>query len=132
MLVVPDGYDAPDLADHALVAWNGKRSAARALGDAMLGLEDQARVTVLCVGAERVAGSDQLMKTLARHDIDAELRVMPRKGRVSDMILSAAEEASARLIVMGAFEHSKFSHDLVGGVTTDVIRDATVPVFMSH
>ncbi|WP_276326206.1 universal stress protein [Phaeobacter gallaeciensis] len=38
----------------------------------------------------------------------------------------------AKLIVMGAYEHSKFSQDLFGGVTHEVIRSSQVPVFMSH
>jgi nucleotide-binding universal stress UspA family protein len=33
---------------------------------------------------------------------------------------------------MGAFEHSKFSHDVFGGVTTDVIGENDVPVLLSH
>lgn len=132
VLVVPDGFDAPGLADHALVAWDGKRSAARALGDAMPGLETKARVTVLCVGDAPVAGADQLLTNLTRHGIKAELRIAPRRGAIADTILSVAVESAARLIVMGAFEHSKFAHDIFGGVTTDVIRDTPVPVFMSH
>jgi nucleotide-binding universal stress UspA family protein len=132
VLVVPDGYDSSGLASHALVAWDGKRSAARALGDAMPGLEHKARVTVLCVGDAPVAGTEQLIANLARHGIHAGLRTVPRKGRTGDTILAAAQDLGAGLIVMGAFEHSKFAHDVFGGVTTDVIRDAKVPVFMSH
>jgi nucleotide-binding universal stress UspA family protein len=132
VLIVPNGYDAPGLADHALVAWDGKRSAARALGDAMAGLQRKAKVTVLCVGAAPPPGADRLMANLARHDIDAGLVLRRRKGRIGETILGAAEDLGAQLIVMGAFEHSKFAHDLIGGVTTDVIRDAKSPVFMSH
>lgn len=33
---------------------------------------------------------------------------------------------------MGAYEHSKFSQDLFGGVTHELIRSTKVPVFMSH
>lgn len=132
VLVVPNSYDAPGLADHALIAWDGKRSAARALGDAMFGLESKARVTVLCVGNAPAQGVDQLMTNLARHGINADLRTQPRRKRIGDTILNVAESVGARVIIMGAFEHSKFAHDVFGGVTTDVIRDTTVPVLMSH
>jgi nucleotide-binding universal stress UspA family protein len=33
---------------------------------------------------------------------------------------------------MGAYEHSKFSEDLWGGVTRDILVDAHLPVMMSH
>ena len=33
---------------------------------------------------------------------------------------------------MGAYEHSKFSEDLLGGVTRDILENATLPVLMSH
>jgi len=34
--------------------------------------------------------------------------------------------------VMGAFEHSKFTQDIVGGVTTEVFAAARVPVLLAH
>ena len=132
VLVVPDEYDADGLAEHALVAWDGKRSSARALGDAMTGLEDKAKVTLLTVGSEQAPGTDYLLRNLERHGIDANHILKPRQGSIADSILSAAQEVSAKLVVMGAFEHSKFSHDVFGGVTTDVIRSSGVPVFLSH
>ena len=72
------------------------------------------------------------MRNLKRHGIDAEYRVKKRQGSIANTLLNVADEISAKLIVMGAFEHSKFTHTLVGGVTTDVIAQATVSVFMSH
>ncbi|MDQ2095565.1 universal stress protein [Rhodalgimonas zhirmunskyi] len=132
VLVVPDAYEAEGLTDHALVAWDGKRSSARALGDAMVGLEDKAKVTLLTVGSEKAPGTEYLLRNLERHGIDATLVLKPRKGSIAETILSTAQDVSAELVVMGAFEHSKFSHDVFGGVTTDVIEKTDVPIFMSH
>lgn len=132
VLVVPDEYEATALAEHALVAWDGKRSSARAIGDAMTILEEKAKVTVLTVGSSPMPGTDMLLRNLKRHGINATLKLVPRQKTIAATIISAAEEHVARLIVMGAFEHSKFSHDMFGGVTTDVIRDTKVPVLLSH
>lgn len=132
VLVVPDGYASDSLAEHALVAWDGKRSSARALGDAMSSLEEKAKVTLLTVGSKKAPGTDILLRNLGRHGIDANLLLMPRARSVAKTILTAARDVSAKLVVMGAFEHSKFSHDVFGGVTTDVIQDSDVPVFLSH
>ena len=54
------------------------------------------------------------------------------EGRIADRILSYADGQSADLIVMGAYEHSKNSHDIIGGATTDVLVKSRVPVMMAH
>lgn len=132
VVIVPDGYVTEGIADHAIVAWDGKRSAARAVGDAMSVLEDKPRVTILCVGKSAPDGTDRLITNLKRHGINAELELRPKDHSIGKSIIGAAEDLGAKLIVMGAYEHSKFSHDLFGGVTTDVIDATKVPVFMSH
>ena len=38
----------------------------------------------------------------------------------------------AGILVMGAYEHSKFSEDLLGGVTRDILENADLPLLMSH
>lgn len=47
-------------------------------------------------------------------------------------ILDACTELGAGLLIMGAYEHSKFSEDLLGGATRDILSDARLPVLMSH
>ena len=135
LLLVPHDYATEALNDHALVAWDGKRAAARALGDAMHILETKSRVTVLSVGDEtrlpRSQGQD-VMGLLARHGIEATRLVRPAQGGIARTILDACDEVGAGLLVMGAYEHSKFSEDLLGGVTQDIFAQARVPVLMSH
>jgi nucleotide-binding universal stress UspA family protein len=135
VLVVPQSYDSPGLADHALLAWDGKRSAARALGDAMGILEGKRQVTVLTVGSAEPKPSPDggILRHLERHGVAARHVHRFGKGKsVAAEIEDVAEELGAKLIVMGAFEHSKFSQDLFGGVTHEVLKSARVPVFMSH
>ncbi|WP_244906061.1 universal stress protein [Celeribacter ethanolicus] len=136
VLVVPDDYISEGLANHVLVAWDGKRASARALSDAMTVLEDAPKkVSILTVGDvlhEMPTGTD-IVTHLERHGIQAEHILRPKAGRkIAEIIETTASEIGAQLIVMGAYEHSKFSQDLFGGVTHHVIRTAKVPVFMSH
>ncbi len=131
VVVVPDDYDAEGLADRALVAWDGKRSAARALGDAMGVLAEKSHVTLLSVG-ESPRGTDRMLANMRRHGIAVDARTVGRQGSIAETILAEAAKDKAKLIVMGAFEHSKFAHDLFGGVTTGVIAATPVPVFMAH
>lgn len=131
VIVVPDGYESEGLASRALVAWDGKRSAARAIGDALVGLTGKVSVTLLSVNTTP-KNTDQLVRNMQRHGIEIVARTVNRKGSIAETILREAEKDDARLVVMGAFEHSKFSHDLFGGVTTDVIYNSKVPIFMAH
>lgn len=136
VLVVPDGYEAETLATHALVAWDGKRSAARAVNDAMSVLEEKPRkVSLLTVGkvADDLSSPTGILTHLERHGIQAD-HIQRSKSRhnIAEIIKTTADEVGAKLIVMGAFEHSKFSQDVFGGVTHDVMQTAQVPVFMSH
>lgn len=136
VLVVPEGYDATTLANHALVAWDGKRAAARALNDAMSVLEEKPRkVSVVTVGnlLRDMPDAISIATHLERHGIEAEFISVPDAGRgIARVIQKTADDIGAKLIVMGAYEHSKFSQDIFGGVTHDVVRFSSVPVFMSH
>jgi nucleotide-binding universal stress UspA family protein len=51
---------------------------------------------------------------------------------VGDVILSAAADVSADLIVMGAYGRSRLRELVLGGATHDIFRRMTVPVLMSH
>lgn len=132
VLIVPKDFEAPGLSTHVVVAWDGKRAVARAIGDAMPMLEEKGKVTILTIGKKTPPGTDRLIENLQRHGIDAVHQQIKKSGSVGSTILGAAQDIGADLIVMGAYEHSKFSHDMFGGVTTDVIEKTKVPVFMSH
>ena len=136
LILVPQDYAVARLDEHALVAWDGKRAAARALGDAMHILETKSRVTVLTVGdaeARPRRPGDDVLALLRRHGIAAEELVRPAgRGGIARTVLETCAEVGAGLLVMGAYEHSKFSEDILGGMTRDIFDHATLPVLMSH
>ena len=43
-----------------------------------------------------------------------------------------AEEVNARIIVMGAYGHSRFREAILGGATRHMLADAKTPVLMAH
>mgnify|MGYP000076613073 CR=1 FL=1 len=132
VLVVPKDYDAAGLSTHVVVAWDGKRAAARAIGDAMPMLEEKGKVTVLTIGKQVPPGTNRLIQNLKRHGINAGHLQYAKTGSIGNTVLSVTKDIGADLIVMGAYEHSKFAHEVFGGVTTDVMSGAEVPVLMSH
>jgi nucleotide-binding universal stress UspA family protein len=136
VLIVPEGYSTAALVEHAVLAWDGRRAAARALAEAMLILETKSRVDVVTVGdvpgAVDRPGLD-VAEHLRRHGITTErVRLEAKGGPVSRAILEHCRAVGAGLVVMGAYEHSKFREDFLGGVTHDLLRGLEVPALMAH
>ncbi len=136
VLVVPDKYEVDTLASHVLIAWDGKRAAARAIGEAMSMLLEGTHITVVTVGKPQTIDQHPdggLVTFLRRHGFEATLLFQETNGRpVASVIDAVAKKIGAQLLVMGAFEHSKFSHNLIGGVTTEIIKSARIPVLMAN
>ena len=73
------------------------------------------------------------MEHLSRHGLNVDLKNQPKGGlAISDIILNSCAESDVGLLVMGAYEHSRFSEMLLGGVTRDVLAQTHIPVLMSH
>lgn len=136
VLVFPAGHRAEKIVEHAVLAWDGSRAAARAMNDAMQILETKALVTVVTVGKARPEASPpgiDVETALARHGVRTEKAALKESGgSIAHTILDHCAECGAGLLVMGAYEHSKFREDFLGGVTHTVLRETQLPVFLSH
>jgi len=136
VLVAPRDFAATALPEDAVVAWDGGRACARALAEAMALLKAFKNLLVLHVGEDESAirrpGRD-IMEHLGRHGIKAELRVEPRAGRtIGETIMQTCDTLDAGLLIMGAYEHSRFTETLFGGATKDIVARARCPVLMAH
>lgn len=135
VLVAPRNEDRHAFAGGAVIAWDGRQAAARALADAMPLIEAESTVTVLHVGSEddvRLPGRD-ILEHLSRHGMKPELNVQQAVGiSVANIVLNTCADTDAGLLVMGAYEHSRFSEMLFGGVTRDVLAQSHIPVLLSH
>ena len=137
VLAFPKGADTTRLADHAMLAWAGSRAAARALHASLRLLETGTRVTVVTVGepkkTEVEADGLDPKTALERQGLTADWITVPQgRGGIARTLLHHASVLGAGLLVMGAFEHSKFREDIFGGVTHDVMAQTRVPVFLAH
>jgi nucleotide-binding universal stress UspA family protein len=139
VLVVPAAYGADTIAERILVAWNGTREAARAVHDAIPFLE-RARFVALLGVAPPWGETDDTMRELTklaehlkRHGVTAEhYAVRAAEHAAGDEILAQADRARCDLIVMGAYGHSHMREMVLGGATRTLLKDAPVPVFLSH
>lgn len=123
----------------AVLAWQPRREATRALHDALPLLAPGAHVDVLVVDAEPALlghgespGAD-VAAHLARHGLDVRVVRRARHGRgTGQVVLEHAAEVGAQLLVMGGFSHSRWRQQVFGGATRTVLAQATLPVLFSH
>ena len=136
VLLVPREFDMSTFNEHAVLAWDGKRASARALADAMQILKTKSLVTIVTVDdgdSEFTLPEIDVETALQRHGIKTERVHLKRNGKsVGNRILKFLDQAQPSLLVMGAYEHSKFRQSIVGGVTSSVLKKAKVPIIISH
>ena len=119
----------------ALVAWNGSRESVRAVTDALPLLSRAGRVLAIGVDetGKRRPPMDALCDYLARHSVASEHLILPGgKGAVAPLLLEKISELGADFLVMGAYGHSRLRELVLGGVTRQVLAEATIPVVMAH
>lgn len=139
LLVSPRGM-APNMApiSHVLLAWDGSRHAVRAIIDALPLLRMAQRATLLMLNATNVAGDHgdmpgaDMALFLARHEVAADMVDGYTSAPVGHALLSWAHDLRCDLLVMGGYGHSRAREVLLGGATQTVLRDATLPVLISH
>jgi nucleotide-binding universal stress UspA family protein len=137
ILIVPYIQTAPLKLDRVMVGWDGSRSAARAVGDAMPLLAKARTAEIVIVSAE-AAKSDELPGAdialhLARHGTKVEVeRIASADVDPANVILSRAADTSADLLVMGGYGHSRMREFILSGVTRAILGSMTVPTLMSH
>ena len=138
-LIIPHTSSREFAARRILVAWNASREAARTLKDAMPILSIADYVEVLLIDPpQHEADKDgihgkSIASFLHQHGIKAEIKVKAGdKAKPGDSIITRASEIDADIIVMGAYGHTRLREIILGGVTRKLLRQMTVPVFMSH
>ncbi len=138
MLVVPYIERGDVKLDRIVICWDGSRTAARAIGDAMPILKKAKSIDVLMVINDRIKSDEvpgaDIGQHLARHGLPVELhRISTAKGMdVYSTILSYIGDRGADLIVMGGYGQSRLREFILGGVTRGIIDSMTAPVLMAH
>ena len=137
MIMVPYIQKAPFKTDNVMICWDGSRTAARAVADAIPVICDSGRVEIVIVTNERgkedeIEGAD-IGQHLARHGLKVDVhRISGGNIDVADALLSHAADSGADLMVMGGYGHSRLREFVLGGVTRSIFESMTVPVLMSH
>jgi len=137
VLIVPYIQRSGLTLERVMVCWDGSRSAARAVADAMPLLVRAKATEVLTVASEpaksnEMPGAD-IAHHLARHGVKVEVdSIVTVETDVASTILSHAADISADFLVMGGYGHSRLREFVLGGVTRGILGSMTLPTLMSH
>ena len=137
VLVVPYIQKAGLKLDRVMVGWDGSRSAARAVADAMpLLVRAKATQVVIVTGepakSDEIPGAD-IAHHLARHGAKVEVKqIVATDTDVANTILSHAADSSADFLVMGGYGHSRLREFILGGASRGILGSMTIPTLMSH
>ncbi len=120
-----------------VLAWDGSRTAARAMADALPVLRKAKKVLVFTAVNEKPAaahgaGADAV-RYLGGRGVAAVAEEADSKHQSIGRTLDAyVRDAGADLLVMGAYGHSKMREFILGGATGHVLSNPKVPVLLSH
>jgi nucleotide-binding universal stress UspA family protein len=137
MIMVPYIQKAPFKTNNVMICWDGSRTAARAVADAIPIIRTSGRVEIVIVASERgkqdeIEGAD-IGQHLARHGLKVDVhRISGGDIDVGDALLSHAADSGADLMVMGGYGHSRLREFVLGGVTRSIFESMTLPVLLSH
>jgi nucleotide-binding universal stress UspA family protein len=139
VLTAPARASLENVGSRILIAWNGRREAARAVSDALPFLQRARFVTVLHIREPRqdvqagVGELENLIIHLAHLGVAAERYVVQApEFQIGDQILAHARRTDCNLIVMGAYGHSRIGEVIIGGVTRTLLKHADIPLLLSH
>ncbi len=134
VLIVPP--EVPDTIGTTIaIAWNGSLEAARSVAFAMPLLRRAREVVVMAVPGLRLPGPPdaQVVRGLRRHGIPARLTTIAEDGRKpARALLDAAADLRCDLLIKGGFTQGRLRQMIFGGVTSDILAEAALPVFMAH
>ena len=123
--------------NRVMVGWDGSRTAARAIGDAMPVLERAKMIEIFTVVAGPTKNTElpgiDIGQHLSRHGLKVEVKRIPADGiNVPEAILSHAADISADFMVMGGYGHSRLREYVLGGATRGILASMTLPTLMSN
>jgi nucleotide-binding universal stress UspA family protein len=123
------------LGETIAIAWNGSTETARTIAFAMPLLARARRVVVVAVEGAGVPGptTQQVCRYLEWNGITAEGRDLPAGKRPpGETLLAEVAAFGSDLLIKGAYTQSRLRQMIFGGVTSHILAEADLPVFMAH
>lgn len=124
-------------ASTGVVAWDGSRSAARAMADAIPVMRKARKVQVLTVVNEkpnaRSGLGDDAMRHFKAYGVIAVADNVDASGdRIGRMLDEYVEKCGSDLLVIGASGRPRVRVFSLGGATEHMLHDPKAPLFLVH
>jgi nucleotide-binding universal stress UspA family protein len=118
----------------ALVAWDGGKEASRALRTALPLLQKASSVVLAGApgASSRSFDLDRLVEFLAARGVNASTRVLEGSNDAAGLLLGAARDVGADVLVAGAFGHPRLQEFIFGGTTRSLLNSDGPSLFLSH
>ena len=133
---------AAGLGRHILLAWDGSREAAAAMGAAVPLLRRADAVTVAMLSGPALAAAEceaqqpELASFLGRHQVRPAIIVREHGGEsggdIGRALLSIADELGCDLLVMGCYGHSRLRELCLGGASRTILAEARIAALLVH
>ena len=117
------------------IGWDGSGACARALIAAMPYLARAAAIELLTIRKPNIEceSCDEARDYLALHGLGCRERMIDAGSRgIGEVLLEAASQGGADLLVLGGYGHKSLLQMFTGGVTKHVVAHAELPLFLVH
>lgn len=138
VLVLPAGTKSFTQPSRIVIGWNQSDEAMQAIRSSIPLMTAAKSVDIAIIDPpdhdpDRSDPGGLLAAMLSRHGVRAEISILAKTmPRVSDVLLRHVRDKGAELVVMGAYGHSRFLEEILGGATRNMLAEADVPVIMAH
>lgn len=117
----------------AVIGWDGSVEAAVAVRAAAPLLQCARDVLIIRIEEKDEKFPDtRVVEYLSRHDVHAELKVLPYNEDWLDEILLSAVREQNGYVVMGAYSRSRLGEFIFGGATRTMLMGSRAGVLMAH
>lgn len=148
-LIVPYDFHKPENIRRLAVAFNGKYEASNAAFDALPLARQCETVSIVWVNAPKPESEDgidefpshlespeivhRLQQAYQRHDIEAEIDLIPSDGMtVQERLRKYVEDNQIDVLIMGAYSQSRLKELIFGGVTKSFLANMPCLLLFSH
>jgi nucleotide-binding universal stress UspA family protein len=116
------------------VAWDGGKEASRAMRTSLPLLHKAERVVLLTAptSSSRKCDPPRLQAFLSARGVQSELQVLSSGGEAAPLLVAAAKDVGAELLVAGAFGHPRLREFIFGGATRTFLNADSPSLFLSH
>ena len=134
IIAVPGEARGFDTSGKVLIAWNGSPAASAALRAATPLLVHAGDVEIVEIVDSAILATAQNAATyLSRHGIHPVIRqVAHEKRSPAATLLKICRNGDYAYVVMGGFDHRRYSEAMFGGVTRTMLMESPIPIFLAH